>query len=235
MPIDYIPYTSSQCISNLIDANILISALRARIEELRLNENELKEQIRDLENRVEELEHLTTIDPLTGVYNRRFLDGYLEQLKQDVCRDSERRLYIAKNFSIFLIDIDDFKTINDTNTHVVGDDAIKYVASTISSALRQSDIYGRFGGDEFLVIAQNTILINECNLAIRVKEKVKEANDQNITISIGVAEYWKGESVGELIARASSAVNEKHARGRDSVYANVGYIKSTGAYINYKL
>jgi len=212
-------------IPNIVEANIWIDILTARIEELKLNETRMKEQIN-------ELEHLVTIDPLTCVYNRRFLDNYLQQM-QSSGMEQERRSATNK-FSILLIDIDDFKIINDNNTHVVGDGALRYTAGTISSALRKGlDICGRYGGDEFLVVTWSIAIIDAYNLALRIKDKIKKSNGQNITVSIGVAEYLKGESVEELVARASSAVNEKHVRGRDSVYVNVCYIN--GAYINYKL
>ena len=96
------------------------------------------------------LTHQMTIDYLTGVYNRKGLDEYLKKLY--------RNLLVNKNFTVIMLDLDDFKSVNDRFGHAAGDHALKSTVQLIKSSLNQGDFVGRYGGDEFFIIFENQTL-----------------------------------------------------------------------------
>lgn len=115
-----------------------------------------------------ELEHLSSIDELTGVSNRRF---FIERLGKSLTRYSEQGI----EFSVMLIDMDGFKAINDSMGHQVGDELLNKIVSRMSSCVRDSDLIGRIGGDEFVILvedqgSQDTVI----NIAERILEKTRE-------------------------------------------------------------
>jgi diguanylate cyclase (GGDEF)-like protein len=126
-------------------------------------------------------------DPLTGLYNRRALDSYLTQWTAWACRYS-------RPVSVLMMDIDDFKRVNDRQGHTVGDAALVAVAYAITTSARASDIVGRFGGDEFLLIAPESGPAEIAQVAERVLENVRamslpstNGDGLGLTISVGVA------------------------------------------------
>lgn len=151
-------------------------------------------------------------DPLTGILNRR---GIEQRLKIE-CKRIERS---GSTFSIALIDIDFFKSINDTAGHPAGDAAIRQVANTISSHLRAYDSLGRFGGDEFLMVLPHISGID----AVAVIERITKAtralhwagSKVPITLSIGLTEATPGESIAAMVARADKALYAAKHDGRN--------------------
>jgi diguanylate cyclase (GGDEF)-like protein len=151
-------------------------------------------------------------DPLTGILNRR---GVERRLKVEVKR-IERS---GGQLSIALIDIDFFKSINDTAGHRAGDIAIRQVANTISSRLRAYDSLGRFGGDEFLLILPQI----PGKDALAVLERIAQAarplhwhgSSLPITLSIGITEATPGESIAALVSRTDKALYAAKHAGRD--------------------
>lgn len=127
-------------------------------------------------------------DALTGLYNRRYTLNQLEKQRKIVKRNK-------RVFSIALIDIDDFKRINDTYGHQAGDEYLKQVAFLINHTLREQDIAGRVGGEEFLVVLPETDLEGAHMLANRIRERIRDAElvyEEHIikaTISVGVCQY----------------------------------------------
>ena len=161
------------------------------------------------------LQQLATVDPLTGLENRRSLMDF-----------SEVQLKLAKRyksfFSILLIDLDYFKKINDTYGHLIGDEILKNIAKILKESLRNVDHIGRLGGEEFIVILPNTTLKN----AVLVAEKVRDAianfvhniEEQNIqtTVSIGIASYNPlDDDVNQIIERADQALYKAKSSGRN--------------------
>ena len=155
-------------------------------------------------------------DELTGLYNRRQLQAELEQALLDANTD------IAP-FSICLIDIDRFKAINDNNGHLAGDTILKDFSRLARNSIRDSDILGRYGGDEFLLIVKNTDLKGAVMHAERLRiyahflDFQKVLAQKHISLSIGVAQYRKGEKITDVISRADAALYQAKQLGRNRV------------------
>jgi diguanylate cyclase (GGDEF)-like protein len=154
-------------------------------------------------------------DALTGLNNRRKLD---EALKNEIDR-AER---YKNTFSIILLDIDNFKKINDTYGHLVGDDVLKRLTQVLKSGLRQTDIAGRWGGDEFLIL----LPLQDRGFAVMFAERLHAAiaatqipEVGTVTSCFGVAELVSGDSVEGLINRADAALYRAKVKGRNRVEA----------------
>ena len=152
------------------------------------------------------------LDPLSGTLNRRGIESKLDiELKR-----IERG---GRPLSIALIDIDYFKTINDTEGHAAGDTALRDVASAISAKLRAYDIFGRFGGDEFLLVLPQTACTGASIVAERIGDAVRSfsanRNGPALTISVGVTEAILGDYATSLLARADKALYQAKNAGRN--------------------
>jgi len=171
----------------------------------------------------QKLEKMATTDPLTGVSNRRQL---LERVEQHFVMMQRAGKTFARNVGLgfVMIDIDYFKQVNDTHGHLAGDSILQELALEINLTLRQYDVFGRYGGEEFLVVLPNT-LPEEANLiAGRLNNSVREHafvwnNDAiHITISAGVT--WTdavNETLDEVLSRVDSLMYEAKGLGRDQV------------------
>jgi diguanylate cyclase (GGDEF)-like protein len=166
----------------------------------------------------EKLLHLSNHDPLTGLYNRRMLE---EQLTKDIQRADRYK----HPLSLFMVDIDHFKSVNDTHGHTAGDLIIKAVANVIEELIREIDYSCRYGGEEFAIVLPETSLTEAGEIAERlrttIEEKIFEINDGkklSITISIGVSDFATGsESLEVLINRADSALYAAKDFGRNCI------------------
>ena len=173
------------------------------------------------------LERETITDPLMGIYNRRYLD-------RRILEEFQRARRYELPFSIFLLDIDFFKKINDTYGHQIGDMVLKKLATVIVDSVRELDVVIRYGGEEILVILPNTRVANAFELAQRVRKKVKETMmvepDQKkdrpaiyITVSIGVSGYrFSGEldTASGVVERADQALYQAKHQGRNRVISS---------------
>ena len=167
------------------------------------------------------LERQAGTDSLTGVANRRVFERHFDDAMSLFLRSGTK-------FSLILLDIDDFKLINDSCGHVKGDSIIKEISSTISSAIRDNDFCARWGGDEFIVLVDG-----EREVALNVAERIRssvcsnykcsidspEAEEVKITVSCGVAEFNVGDSLDSLAQRADKAMYESKMHGKDKVVA----------------
>lgn len=160
-------------------------------------------------------------DTLSSAFNRRGIESRLAIELNRVDRSSQK-------LSIALIDIDHFKSINDTHGHAAGDAAICQVAETISDRLRAYDSLGRFGGDEFLLLLPQT----PCGDALLVAERLRRAVNhltipgisKSITLSIGITEAVPADDALALLARADKALYQAKSAGR-----NCGRVFLSGA------
>jgi len=166
----------------------------------------------------EELRRLATTDSLTGISNRRHLMD-----------SSEREFSMARRYatplSILLMDIDHFKSVNDGYGHDAGDAVLEMFAKKIKSTIRQTDIFGRYGGEEFVVTLPHSTCANAMIIAEKIRKVVETMacgrDDLSVTVSIGVAEMASNDkTLDEVLKRADTAVYEAKNAGRNRVISN---------------
>jgi diguanylate cyclase (GGDEF)-like protein/PAS domain S-box-containing protein len=172
---------------------------------------------RELETRHTAAEQLSLTDPLTGLGNRRYVQHVLRR-ECDELRRYDRR------FAVLFIDIDRFKSVNDHHGHDTGDDVLRLVAATLASCTRTSDVVGRWGGEEFVVIAAAAEGESALELAERIRRLIAQAwldsadgQQLRVTVSIGLAVARTGESPRRLVDRADRAMLSAKRSGRDAV------------------
>jgi diguanylate cyclase (GGDEF)-like protein len=146
---------------------------------------------------------------MTGFYIKtafmQSLETELERLPQTV-------------LSIIMFDIDNFKDINDSEGHQVGDRCIKNLSGLAKTSFRKDDVIGRYGGDEFLVLLPETAPVKAYLIAERFRQYVQTKSSPQITISIGISNYpFNGNSADELIEAADKALYASKHNGRNKV------------------
>ncbi|MDZ7862255.1 GGDEF domain-containing protein [Acidovorax sp.] len=192
-------------------------ALNTQNEELRKAHEELAATNLRLEQKVKErtesLQHLANTDPLTKIKNRRAI---LETLDYEI----QRYQRTPHSLSVLMLDIDHFKTINDTFGHLEGDTMLLKVAQVVSGACRQTDSVGRYGGEEFLIVLPETNITDAKDLAERIRLAMKDCPTKTgdaLTCSIGVATLTESQEILELIKVADDRVYAAKAQGRNRV------------------
>lgn len=163
------------------------------------------------------LEHIAQFDQLTGIYNRKRLD---EALAYEI----ERFFRYSQSFSVIMVDIDNFKDVNDSYGHQVGDKVIMQIATILSDQIRVTDTLGRWGGEEFMLICPETGTDDTMQLAEKLRRAVEEqvfATVGHQTASFGFATYKKGDKVNDVIKRADDALYDAKERGRNRVFPSV--------------
>ena len=165
----------------------------------------------------EELERLANIDSLTGLLNR---GAILRKLSEQMKYTKRYR----DELSLSLLDIDHFKKVNDQYGHLTGDDVLEQVAILMWQNIRDADIIGRYGGEEFIIILPRTDLSSALNVAERVRKMIEaskmkdpEGNMFGITVSQGISIYKLGEDEHSLISRADNALYKAKGNGRNRV------------------
>ena len=163
------------------------------------------------------LYNAATSDRMTNLFNKYY---FISQLKKQI---SYSKRY-GKTFSLLMIDIDDFKKINDTYGHQTGDEALKFVAFKIMSSIRENDIAARYGGEEFTIILPETDSQNAFLVAERIREAIAnevleiDANQIKITASIGIATFPDDANDWEdLIKKADERLYKAKKAGKNIV------------------
>jgi diguanylate cyclase len=178
----------------------------------------LSDTHRELRRAFDHIEELAIRDELTGAYNRRFL-------METLARERARAERAAEPFALCLLDLDHFKSINDTFGHPAGDAVLKHFATLAPRGLRGIDTFGRYGGEEFLLVLPGTGREGALAVAERVRAAVEAAAfpgvppERRVTITAGVAVHGKGEEVAALLARADEALYQGKRAGRNRVIA----------------
>ena len=157
------------------------------------------------------LEHMAKSDPLTGAANRRALEDRFSLASYKAQRYDEP-------FSVIIIDLNDFKKVNDTQGHVAGDGILKDVCTVIRDAIRPSDLLVRWGGDEFLIMLDGDLDGAEI-LAGRINEAVERAEHIPVTFSCGITKFNNGDTLDSLTRRADKALYS--AKGEDSGWMTI--------------
>ncbi|MBF0376148.1 MAG: diguanylate cyclase [Desulfamplus sp.] len=163
------------------------------------------------------LEHMTNHDGLTAIFNREYVE---KQIEYEFCKAKR----YGSMFSIILFDIDRFKNVNDTFGHIAGDEVLRNTASTIKSQLRSSDVFGRYGGEEFIILLPETNLENTAFLSQRIRHNIEkmitiyENLEIKITISIGVVQFRPDiKDYLQMVHEADIALYHSKQNGRNAV------------------
>ena len=160
-----------------------------------------------------ELEQLSITDPLTGMFNRMKFEELLQREIKRVQRSGEC-------FSLIMLDVDNFKAINDTYGHQAGDSVLKDISGFLEASIREADSLGRWGGEEFLILCPNTSDKGAATLAEHLRRLIaarKPAAAGGVTCSFGVAEYRQGEGESQLLSRVDRAMYRAKKLGRNRV------------------
>ncbi len=194
------------------------------VETLQAENAELKEQLKQSQDKIAELEKLAYFDSKTGILN-------LNGLKLNLERKQLGRPENAKTTrgSMLVLDIDNFKIVNDAFGHDVGDEILKAVASHLKSSVRKTDLVARWGGEEFVVVFDKTDsegIINKLyqkkdgeevgRARVNVQTSI-EGKETTITLSGGVTDFNMDDDMGEVFKRADQALYEAKRAGKDRV------------------
>ena len=187
------------------------------LEKLQGTLTEMQSRIERDRKRRKHLEQEAQIDPLTGIANRRVIERYLT-------REIKRYKRDKTVFSLIFIDIDDFKAINDTYGHRVGDKCLQILVGRMKEVLRAGDLLGRYGGDEFVVFLTETgqkaaqVVANKLSSAISKTCFVYRDAEIVLSVSIGLTQVEEGDARPEqIIERADSALYEAKNQGKDCI------------------
>ncbi len=174
---------------------------------------QLEKSQQSLKEKTKELEVLSVTDPLTKIYNRLKID---EVFYQEIKRN-ERYQY---GLSIFMIDIDYFKSVNDEHGHLAGDKVLTKISSILKNNLRNNDFLGRWGGEEFLVICPSTNLKEAEKVAEKLRKTIEKTDFppvKKVTASFGVAQWVEKDTKEILISKADYAMYLSKQKGRNKV------------------
>lgn len=187
--------------------------LLARVE-VALRGKQERDRLREEAGR---LQAMTLTDPLTGLYNRRMLD---ERLEEEISRS---RRY-GTPLTCLMIDIDDFKRVNDQLGHATGDLVLKQLAEVLRTCSRAIDVVARYGGEEFAVLLPETCVQGATQAAERMRAQLtrdfscgRVPGVTRITMSVGIARLLEGDTGADLLSRADCAMYRAKAQGKDRV------------------
>lgn len=196
-------------------------AFNSLADELECSHNQLVTLNEELEHRVnertEQLKELASRDALTGLYNRRHFSENLGRIFAEAWR-------YESNLSCLMIDLDNFKSVNDTYGHKIGDDLLVAAAAAVSQELRASDLAARYGGDEFVVLLPRASMVEARSLAERILDHFSQIATENfpklnIGLSIGIAGLTTITSSrpDALVATADRALYEAKEKGKNCI------------------
>jgi diguanylate cyclase (GGDEF)-like protein len=196
--------------------NDMMRKLRGNQGEIEIANAKLLNQNLELQRANEVLEQLSITDGLTKLHNHRFFQDHLT-------REIKRVNRIKEPLSMILVDVDDFKSLNDRLGHAAGDELLRRIAMLMNDSVRESDLLARYGGDEFVVLASDTDLAGAQQLAEKVRTAIAESSfiiDESLrptrtTLSMGIAQYAGTRK--RFFAAADSALYRAKAQGKNCV------------------
>ena len=170
--------------------------------------------IEKLNKKIDRITELSETDIMLGINNRT---KFMNELENELYRSQRYN----KKLSMIMFDVDNFKEINDEYGHYVGDEVLFNITELVNEIIRESDIFARYGGDEFIILLPETNVKEAANLAKRLKEKIEVNNfnsvDEAITCSFGVTEYINKENIDDFIKRVDDALYVAKNLGRNRV------------------
>ncbi|MBB4265469.1 GGDEF domain-containing protein [Roseospira visakhapatnamensis] len=202
-----------------IDKEMERTQTERQAEEVVALAEELDAALQLAETQKKQLHRLSISDPLTGAYNRRH---FLDRVDEEVARMRRQSTY---RVSVLMMDIDHFKRINDTHGHGVGDEALRRFTQACQEKLRENDVFGRLGGEEFGVLLPNASLSDAAVAAERLRARCRDIQVPTedggrfgFTVSIGVTEILDpSASFDDTLHRADTALYASKTGGRDRV------------------
>ena len=195
-----------------------VSILHDVTEEKETNDR-LQNQLVEIKSLQDQLRDQALRDPLTGCFNRRYLDSIMERA---FSRAEKDEIVIG----LVMLDIDHFKLVNDTHGHMVGDQVLQAVGNTLQEKVRLGDIVCRYGGEEFLIffpgILKESVARRAqalCNQIASIRIPASSGSAINVTVSVGVAMYpIHGESIYQVLAHVDQALYKAKQSGRNRVH-----------------
>ncbi|MDR3204064.1 MAG: GGDEF domain-containing protein [Deltaproteobacteria bacterium] len=197
----------------LITIQVIQEEYAERVRILRKARLELVER-RKISSALDSFKKKALYDSMTKLYNR---GSFMEILQEQI----EKFGAYSPTMSILIIDVDNFKKVNDTLGHLVGDSVLVQVADILRTSLRKNDYPARFGGDEFTVVAPDTNTEQSHKLAEKLRHRIQAHNfntgDIPVTISVGYTIYRAGETIQNVLRRADKALYDAKQMGRNVV------------------
>lgn len=194
-------------VEDMRDANNLwrlTKAALAAVRNLQGDLNDAKMELIRRQNRIHALERIATTDELTNLTNRR---GFLDAFEKEMDRTNRGQV---RGGLVIMIDMDNFKSINDTYGHAAGDEALRLVSQTLQAHIRRMDVAARMGGDEFILLFSNADRIGSVDRAQKLARKLNsltlkwEGDRIPVRASLGIQSYQKGDSIETIFSKADA-------------------------------
>lgn len=195
----------------------LVQATQGRLADEHARASELAERVGSLEAELRRLAEEVQTDQLTKIANRRGLQASFEQERARLTREGDA----GGSLAVALLDIDNFKKLNDSLGHAAGDEALRGLAARTQAILRPGDLVARFGGEEFVLLLPRTPLdearqvLNRLQRALSASLFMHEGKDVFVTFSAGITIYREGEALDQTLARADEALYEAKRSGKN--------------------
>lgn len=192
--------------------------------EMQAQLDDSRREITMLRNQLEQIRKESLTDALTGLTNRK---GFMRKIEEALSGSAAA----IDGCCVLMVDIDRFKTINDTYGHLIGDRVVQVVSATMQKQVKDHSTVARFGGDEYVILVTKSTPADALCVAEKIRSEIEKTRIKRldtgepigqVTVSIGVAKHLAGESVGDLLRRADTALYQSKRKGRNRVTADDG-------------